>query len=115
MLTLVTAVNEAIERLNSPQLTEKLNSARLTSVEERLCNKYLRCFIHAKERKIRVGRKIFFNFNAVLQVIFSYVRGRALGFSCSWIWPFRFLHQKTAFFSVSESFANAVFPFMLDI
>ena len=59
VLTPVAAVNEAIQKLNPSQLIEKLNSAGLTSVEDCLCNRYLRHFISAMDHKIRVGMKMF--------------------------------------------------------
>ena len=58
VLTPVAAVNETIQKLNSSQLTEKLNAAGLTSVEDRLCNRYLRHFISSMDHKIRVGPNI---------------------------------------------------------
>ena len=54
MLTAVVVVNEAIEKNNSTQLTQKLNSAGLTSVEENLCDRYLTELTKAKEDKVQV-------------------------------------------------------------
>ena len=66
MLTPVAAVNEAIQKLNSSQLTEKMKDAGLTSVEDCLCNRYLRHLIYAMDHKIRVSMKMFLKYDGAL-------------------------------------------------
>lgn len=52
-------VNEAIEKKNSVQLTEKLNNAGLKLVEGSLCDRYLARLITAKQKKYQVGLRSF--------------------------------------------------------
>ena len=60
VLTAVVIVNEAIEKENAIQFTEKLNNAGLTSVEEGLCSRYFSQLISAKKDKAQVIEKVFF-------------------------------------------------------
>lgn len=57
VLTVIAAVNEAIENENSTQLIEKMNhhNAGLTSVEESYCNRYLSHLSSVKEEKAQVS------------------------------------------------------------
>ena len=55
MLTAVVIVNESVEKKNSTKLTEELKNAALTSVKERLCERYLANLISAKKEKAQVG------------------------------------------------------------
>ena len=68
MLTAVVIVNEAIEKENATQFTEKLNNAGLTSVEESLCNSYLSQLISAKKDKTQVVnlRRCFLSIKALV-------------------------------------------------